>query len=307
MTAKTKITIEDREMSVSNLDKVLYPSVGFTKGQVIDYYARIADVMVPHLAGRPVTRKRYPDGVDADFFFEKNCPSYKPDWIQIIPMATEANGGITKFCGVSDSASLVWLANLAALEIHPQLQKLPDLNTPSFMVFDLDPGEPATVVECSKIAMRIRDLFANFSIECFAKTSGKKGMQVYVPLNTPVTFAETSALAKAVGQLLEKQSPNEVLTDMTRALRTGKVFIDWSQNNRIKTTIAVYSLRANERPTVSTPLAWHEVEECANKKDAQLLVFDSESVLERVEKYGDLFADVLTKEQQLPSLASSDE
>ena len=297
MPDKVPVEIDGRIIAVSNLDKVLYPAVGFTKAQVIDYYVRIAATMLPHVAGRGITLRRWPDGVDADSFFEKRCPSHRPDWLSTVEGPGD-RGGAINYCCLDEPASLVWTANLAALEIHAPMAAGVDLESPTMLVFDLDPGAPATITECCQVALRIRDLLGGFDIEAFPKTSGSKGLQVYVPLNTPHTHDHCSNFALAVAQLLEKQTPKAVTSVMKKSVRGGKVFVDWSQNSRHKTTIAPYSMRAKDRPTVSTPLSWDEVAAGAEGAD---LVFVTEDVLVRVDEFGDLFAPTQSLEQALPN------
>ncbi len=298
------VDIEGKQLSLSNLDKVLYPAAGFTKGQVIDYYVRIAPVLLPHLQGRPLTMKRYPNGVDGMHFYEKNCPEHRPEWVQTAPVWSEGNNRTMHYCLAQDLPTLVWAANLADLELHTSLSLGADIMRPTFIVFDLDPGPPADIVLCCQVGLWVRDIFAQLGLESFAKTSGSKGLQIYVPLNTPVTYDQTKPFAHELARLLERQHPDQVVSDMKKALRTGKVLVDWSQNDDHKTTICVYSLRAKERPTVSTPVSWNEVEQCLKKRDANLLVFTSDQVLGRVQKQGDLFEPVLTMKQKLPALAS---
>ncbi|NLT05508.1 MAG: ATP-dependent DNA ligase [Solirubrobacterales bacterium] len=291
----TEVDVAGRTLRLSNLDKVLYPAAGFTKGQVIDYYSRVAPVALEHLRGRALTLKRYPDGVDGKFFYEKQKPSHAPDWVASATVPTGARDIDFVLC--DDLPTLVWLANLADIELHPSLALAAAPDTPTVLAFDLDPGPPAGLAECREVALELRDTFADLGLDCLAKTSGSKGMQVYVPLNTPVTYDDTKPFAHAIAQLLEKRRPELIVSRMKRELRRGKVLIDWSQNDRHKTTVAAYSLRARERPTVSTPVGWDEV---ANG-DAEL-VFDSDAALERIERHGDLFAPVLELRQRLPEL-----
>ncbi len=308
MPNKAELVVEGKKLSVSNLDKVLYPKVGFTKGQVIDYYVRIAPVLLPHLEDRPLTMKRYPNGVDAEFFYEKNCPSHRPKWVKTAKVWSEGNNRMMNYCLAQDLPTLVWAANLADLELHTSLAKKKDVARPTMMVFDLDPGAPADIVQCCQVGLWLRDLlggmklksFAKTSGKSFAKTSGSKGLQVYVPLNTPVTFDQTKDLSRALAQLLEREHGNLVTSNMSKTVRKGKVFVDWSQNDEHKTTICVYSLRAKEEPTVSTPVSWDEVANCLKKKNADLLKFRSDKTLERVKKMGDLFATVEKLKQKLP-------
>jgi bifunctional non-homologous end joining protein LigD len=289
----TEVEVEGRTLRLTNLDKVLYPAAGFTKGHVVDYYARIAPALLPHLRGHPLTLKRYPNGVDAPFFFEKRCPAHRPDWLRTAP-------GEIPYCVIEDLAGLVWVANLASLELHPGLALAADAERPTVLVFDLDPGAPADVLSCAEVALSLRDLFDHWSLRCFPKTSGSKGMQVYVPLNVETTFDATKGFARAVAETLERRFPERVTATMSKARRTGRVFVDWSQNDRVKTTISVYALRALERPTVSTPLAWAEVEAALAAGDPAALRFEAADVLARVERDGDLFAPVAELRQELP-------
>ncbi len=302
MSASVDVVVEGRQLKLSNLDKVLYPQAGFTKGQVIDYYTRIAPAVLPHLKDRTLTLKRYPNGVDQEYFYEKQSPKHRPDWVRTQPVWSEGNGRNVDFTLCNDLPTLVWLANLADLELHTNLSLAGDVFTPTMMVYDLDPGPPATIVECCQVGLRIREIFEQLKIKTFAKTSGSKGLQLYIPLNTPVTYEDTKPLAHAIAELLEKRHPNLALSKMSKAAREGKVFVDWSQNDRIKTTVNVYSLRAKDQPTVSTPITWDEVEECLERGDADLLSFTSDQVLARYEELGDIFAPVLQLKQKLPVL-----
>jgi bifunctional non-homologous end joining protein LigD len=296
------IEIQGHDLKLSNLEKVLYPAAGFTKKDVIDYYVRIAPALLPHLKGRALTRKRYPDGVEGEPFFEKNAPMHKPDWVKVAPIWSGRNRRNVNYILADDLATLVWLANLAALELHPSLALVKDVECPTEMVFDLDPGPPANIVQCCQVAMWLREIFEHFGLQSFPKTSGSKGMQIYVPLNTPTTYDATKLFSHALAQLLEHDHPELVLSEMSKQARTGRIFVDWSQNDEHKTTIAVYSLRARERPTVSTPVKWEEVERALKKKDAGLLVFEAGETVKRFEKMGDLFEQVLELEQKLPDL-----
>jgi len=295
-----EVQIEGRNLKLSNLEKVLYPETGFTKAQVIDYYTRIAPVVLTHLRDHPLTLKRYPNGVDAEFFYEKNCPKHRPPWVQTAKVWSGGNNRDMYYCLAQDLPTLVWLANLATLEMHTSLSLCSNLPEPRTLVFDLDPGPPATIVECCRIGLMLRDVFAEHGLEAFAKTSGSKGLQLYVPLNTKVDYNQTKVVSKGLAQLFEQQHPDLAVHKQLKELRTGRVLIDWSQNDEYKTTVNVYSLRARARPTVSTPVSWDEVEKCFKAKDPSLLVFDSDQVLKRVEKLGDLFAPVATKKQKLP-------
>jgi bifunctional non-homologous end joining protein LigD len=303
MSAPTIVEVQGRKLSLTNLDKILYPATGFTKGQVVDYYVRIAPVLVPHLAGRPLTMKRYPGGVDQEYFFEKNAPMHRPDWVKTAPVWSEGNKRTIHYLLANDLPTLVWIANLASIELHPSLSLSTDITMPTMIVFDLDPGPPANIVQCAQVGLWVREIFDHFGLQSFPKTSGSKGLQIYVPLNTKTTYEQTKAFAHALARLLEHEHPELVVSDMKKAVRTDKVFVDWSQNDQHKTTISVYSLRAREHPTVSTPVTWEEVEQARKKKDAGRLVFEAGDVLARVEKMGDLFEPVQKLKQKLPQLA----
>ena len=304
MSTPTTVEVEGRKLKLTNLDKVLYPATGFTKGQVVDYYVRIAPVLVPHLAGRPLTMKRYPGGVgeDQEFFFEKNAPMHRPDWVKTAPVWSEGNHRTINFLLANDLPTLTWIANLASIELHPSLSVAPDIATPTMIVFDLDPGPPANIVQCCQVGLWVREIFDHFRLRSFPKTSGSKGLQIYVPLHTKTSYEQTKPLAHALARLLEQEHPELVVSDMKKAIRTNKVLVDWSQNDQHKTTISVYSLRAREHPTVSTPVTWEEVEQALKKKDAGRLVFEAKDVLARVEKMGDVFESVLKLKQKLPQL-----
>ena len=303
MPAPSIVEVQGRKLSLTNLDKVLYPAAGFTKGQVVDYYVRIAPVLVPHLAGRPLTMKRYPGGVDQEYFFEKNAPMHRPDWVKTAPVWSESNKRTINFLLANDLPTLVWIANLASIELHPSLSLATDIATPTMIVFDLDPGPPANIVQCAQVGLWVRKVFDHFELQSFPKTSGSKGLQIYVPLNTKTTYEQTKSFAHTLARLLEHEHPELVVSDMKKAVRNNKVFVDWSQNDQHKTTISVYSLRAREHPTVSTPVTWDEVEHALKKKDAGRLVFEAKDVLARVEKTGDLFEPVQKLKQKLPQLA----
>jgi bifunctional non-homologous end joining protein LigD len=300
-----QVEVDGRELKLTNLDKVLYPETGFTKGEMVDYYAKVAEAMVPHLSGRAVTLRRFPEGVDDldSAFFEKRCPKHRPKWVKTTTVVAGPRSGKIDFCVCDGRPTLVWMAQLAAIELHPSLSIGRAPARPTLLAFDLDPGPPADIVDCCRVALRLREMFGHFGVESFPKTSGSKGMQVYVPLNQKkMSYDLTKPFAKAIAQLLEKQTPDKVVSKMKKVERADKVFVDWSQNHRSKTTIAVYSLRARERPTVSTPLRWDEVETAADSGDGSPLVFEAGDVLERIEDQGDLFAPVLELEQDLPEL-----
>ena len=300
----TTVEIQGKELQLSNLDKVLYPEAGFTKGQVIDYYVRVAPVLLPQLRDRPLTMKRYPNGVNGPFFYEKNAPSHRPEWVQTAPVWSEGNQRTMHYLLGQDLPTLVWLANLADLELHTSLSLAKDVLQPTMIVFDLDPGPPANIVQCCQVGLWVKDIFEQLGLESFAKTSGSKGLQIYVPLNTPVTYDQTKPFAHELARRLEREHPELVVSDMKKALRVGKVLVDWSQNDDHKTTICVYSLRARERPTASTPVTWDEVRRTLKKKDADELVFEAGKLLERVERVGDLFEPVIRLKQRLPALAA---
>jgi len=299
---RVEVEVDGRTLSLSNLGKVLYPAAGFTKAQVIDYYTRVAPVLLAHLRGRPLTLKRYPNGVEGQFFYEKQCPGHRPDWVRTAAIPIRTDGRVIDFCLADDLPTLVWLANLADLELHTSLARARDIRAPAILAFDLDPGEPATIVECAQVALALRDVFDHLGLAAFPKTSGSKGMQVYVPLNTPHTYEQTKPFALALAQLLERRQPKLVVSDMKKSLRAGRVFVDWSQNDEHKTTVCAYSLRARERPTVSTPLRWEEVEAVASGGEPEQLAFSSDDVLARVAEHGDLFGPVETLRQELPAL-----
>jgi bifunctional non-homologous end joining protein LigD len=296
---KVEVDVAGRRLTLSNLDKVLYPATHFTKSEVIDYYARIAPVMVPHLVGRPITFKRYPDGVDGKSFFEKNAPSHTPEWVPTMTLSGGERDGATvvNYPRIEEPAALVWAANLAAIEIHPGLARADHIRQPDHVVFDLDPGEGTDIIECCQVGLWLREALGDLGLEAWPKTSGSKGLQVYVPLHTPCDFEQSREFSFAIAQLLEKWHPDLVVTTQERVKRTEKVLIDWLQNASFKTTIGVYSLRAREHPTVSTPVTWDEVEAADTASD---LRFEASAVLERVDQLGDLWAEVLTKQQQLP-------
>lgn len=302
MTMRVEVQVAGRQLELSNLDKVFYPETGFTKGGVIDYYSRIAPVLLPHLRGRPLTLKRYPNGVRGSHFYEKRCPSHRPPWVHTADIWSRHNQADIPFCLADDLPTLVWAANLGNLELHTSLSYARKIEQPSMLVFDLDPGPPAGLVECARVALLLRRSFATWGMESFVKTSGSKGMQMYVPLNVPVTYAETKPFAKELAETLERIHPELVVSNMRKSLRKGKVLVDWSQNDAHKTTVCVYSLRAKERPTVSTPVHWDEVERAEQDRAPEGLVFEADDVLRRTEKDGDLFAPVLTMKQSLPKL-----
>jgi bifunctional non-homologous end joining protein LigD len=290
------VVVEGRELKLTNWDKVLFPQAGFTKGDLIAYYARIAPTVLPHLRDRPLTLKRYPNGVDGEYFYEKNSPSHRPAWVQ----SARING--IEYTLAQDLPTLVWLANLADIELHTSLSLAPAPERPTMLVFDLDPGAPAGIVECCEVGQVLHGLFAQLGLESLAKTSGSKGLQVYLPLNTAVSYEQTKPLARRIAELLEQRMPDLVVSRMTKRLRPGRVLVDWSQNDAHKTTVTVYSVRARERPTVSTPVSWEEVSRCRDAGDGQHLTFEVDQVLARAAVQGDLFAPVVSLKQELPAL-----
>jgi bifunctional non-homologous end joining protein LigD len=299
---KVAVTVAGRELELSNLDKVLYPRSGFTKGQLIDWYARIGEVLLPHLRGRPLTLKRYPDGVEGKHFYEKRCPAHRPDWVQTARIWSESHKGEIDYCLVEDLPTLVWLANLADIELHTSLSRAEAMERPTALVFDLDPGAPAGVLDCAQVAVWLRGLFDQLGLRSYAKTSGSKGIHFLVPLNGTATYEQTKPFAKAVAETLERKFGDRVVSRQAKAKRAGKVLVDWGQNDVHKTTVCVYSLRAKERPTVSTPLEWEELEAALAAGDPGALVFDHADALERVEARGDLFAPLLSEVQELPQI-----
>jgi bifunctional non-homologous end joining protein LigD len=299
----TEIEVEGRTLKLTRSAKVMYPRTGFTKGDLIDYYAAVAPVLLPHLAGRPLTLTRYPDGVEGKYFYEKRCPAHRPSWVRTAPIESERGRGTIEYCLAEDPPTLIWAANLAAIELHPSLSRAARMTTPTAIVFDLDPGAPAGLKACCRVALWIKEMFDMFGLSTFVKTSGAKGLQVYAPLNTAVTYEQTKSFARAVAELLEKRHPRQVLSRMAKGLRPGKVLIDWSQNDEHKTTVSVYSLRARERPTISTPLAWEEVEQSVRSRREPNLSAEPGELLERVASHGDLFEGLLTLRAELPDLS----
>jgi bifunctional non-homologous end joining protein LigD len=302
MVTKQSLDVHGTKVEVTNLDKIFYPKAGFTKGDVIDYYVRISSVLLPHLKDRPITLKRYPDGVEGIFFYEKQCPAHRPKWVKTTKVA-KSEGGQINYCVINDLPSLVWAANLADLELHTFLHKGPAILRPTAIAFDLDPGPPADIVLCCEVALWLKGLFEALKMVSFAKTSGSKGLQVYIPINSATTYDKTKAFSHAIAELLKSQRPEMVVSKMQKDLRSGKVLVDWSQNDDHKTTVNVYSLRAKDYPTVSTPVSWEEVESVVRTRNAKQLSFEAKEVLKRVEEMGDLFSPVLSLKQKLPSLS----
>ncbi|HTD14405.1 MAG TPA: non-homologous end-joining DNA ligase [Chthoniobacterales bacterium] len=297
MAQKTAVEVDGRRLSLTNLDKIFYPKAGFSKADLIHYYVQIAPYLLPHLNDRAITMKRYPDGVDGEYFYEKEAPSHRPDWVQTTKVA-KGSGDSINYCMINDLPSLVWIANLADLELHTFLHQAPDDDRPNMMAFDLDPGPPADIVLCCEVGLYLKAIFDELGLQCFAKTSGSKGLQVYVPLNTPTTYEKTKTFSRTLAERLAEEHPDQVVSNMRKSAREGKAFIDWSQNDDHKTTVSVYSLRAKEQPTVSTPVFWEEVAQSA--KSNRPLSFTSDEVLTRTEKHGDIFAPVLSLKQKLP-------
>jgi bifunctional non-homologous end joining protein LigD len=303
MPNQTVMEINKLNVALSNLDKVFYTASNFTKAQVIDYYIRIAPVLLPHLTGRPLTLKRYPNGATAKFFYQKECPSFRPNWLSTVPVWSESKKRSINFCLAQDLPSLIWAVNLAAIELHTSLSRSDDILRPTMLVFDLDPGHPATIVHCAEVALTLHRILLESNLKSFPKTSGSKGMQVYIPLNTrTITYTQTKEFAHSLAKILEQQNPSLVVSKMKKDLRKGKIFIDWSQNDDHKTTVCVYSLRAKKYPTVSTPVTWEEVEAAYLQQAPDLLSFTTDQVLERIQTMGDLFAPVLEVQQTLPNL-----
>ena len=300
---KKQITVQRRRIAVSNLDKVLYPAHKFTKADVINYYVHVSKYLLPHLRNRPVTLKRFPNGVFGDSFYEKDAPAFTPSWVKTIPVPRlETPGPDIRYIAINDLPTLVWVASLANLEIHPFLHRAPRLDRPTSMVFDCDPGEGANILACARVALMLRDVLGDLGLKSFAKVSGSKGLQVYVPLNSAITYDETQPLAKALAELLAQREPKLIVSAMAKRLRTKKVFIDWSQNAQHKTTVGVYSLRAKTyKPHVSVPVQWEELEAALETRDVEALFFTPEQTIERLDKFGDLFKPALALKQTLPA------
>jgi bifunctional non-homologous end joining protein LigD len=300
--AKQHLTVDGRNVPISNLDKILFPDGHVTKAQVIQYYLRVSEYLLPHLRNRPVTLKRYPNGALGEFFYEKDAPRFTPEWVRTFPVPRRESGGTIRYILINDRPTLAWVANLASLEIHPFLHRVPNIDKPTTIVFDLDPGEGADVLTCGQVAFLVRELLEQFGLKCFAKVSGSKGLQIYIPLNTDVRYALTQPFAKAVAELLAERHPKLIVAEMKKSLRKKKVFIDWSQNSDFKTTVGVYSLRAKTaKPLVSIPIGWDELETAIRKKDSAALFFDIDAALSRIGEAGDLFEPVLTLKQKLPA------
>ena len=289
------------EVAVSDPEKVLYPAGKFTKRDVIAYYQRVARFLLPHFRNRPVTLKRYPHGVHGEAFYEKDAPGFTPEWVKTFPVPRREGGPNIDYILINDVATLTWAASMAALELHPFLHRVPKIEQPTHVVFDLDPGEGANIFNCAQVAFLLRELLSKLHLKSFAKVSGSKGIQLYVPLNTPVTYDATQPFARAIAELLEREHRNLVVSEMAKNLRSGKVFIDWSQNADHKTTVGVYSLRAKRpRPYISMPVKWEELNKAIQKQHAEFLEFTPDVALQRLKRVGDLFAPVLKLKQKLP-------
>lgn len=298
----SKLTINGHEISVTRLSKVLYPGSGFTKAEVIDYYVRVAPYILPHLKDRPVTLKRYPDGIQGEGYWDKDAPGFTPSWIETFPVPRHAGGPDIHYILINNTATLAWTANVAALELHPFLHTKPDIASPASLVFDLDPGAGTDIFDCIEVALLLRSVLEQLRLESFPKVSGSKGIQLYVPLNTSTSYDATQPFAHTVAQMMEQRYPKLAVAVMPKEKRAGKVFIDWSQNSDYKTTVGVYSMRAkNPRPFISMPLTWHEMEAARKRKKAEALYFEPQAALRRLSKVGDLFAPVLELRQKLPS------
>jgi bifunctional non-homologous end joining protein LigD len=299
-----ELVVDGRRLAIANLDRVVFPQAGTTKAQLLDYYLRVADAMLPHLRDRLLHMHRYPEGVGGPSFWQKACPEFRPEWIQTVPVWSRDKHDNIEFCVIDETAALLWAVNIGSIELHTSLHRRDDLHRPTAMAFDLDPGEGVGLPECCAVGLRIRDLFAGVGLLSLPKTSGGKGLQVFVPLNSEVTYAQTKPVARGVAEMLEAQTPDRVVSRMAKALRRGKVLVDWSQNTESKTTICVWSLRARERPTVSTPVSWDEIAEALDEERPELLAFEAPVALERAAA-GDLWAEVETLEQELPDLGAS--
>jgi bifunctional non-homologous end joining protein LigD len=299
---KVPLKVAGREMQVSNLDQVLFPRSGFTKGDVINYYIKASKLILPHLRNRPLTLKLYYHGVEAPADYEKDAPAYTPDWVKRAPIWRKSGESQIHFVLVNDLPTLVWTANLANIEMHPFLARWPKIDRPDVMVFDLDPGEPAGALEAAEVALWLFELLKRLGLESFLKSAGSNGLHVYVPFNTAITYEQTQPLAKAITELLRQQHPEVVIAEMAKHLRAGKVFVDWSQNAEHKSTVCVYSLRARgDEPFVSMPLSWEQVKRALNKADARRFCIRPEEALQEMARRGDLFAPVLKLRQRIPT------
>jgi bifunctional non-homologous end joining protein LigD len=296
-----EFTVDGRQLQIRNLDRVIFPATGTTKAELLEYYTRIADAMLPHLRERLLHMHRYPEGVDGPRFWQKGCPDFRPDWMPVAPVWSRDKGENIDYCVVNELASLLWAVNIGSIELHTSLHLRDQLHRPTALAFDLDPGEGAGILDCCEVALRLRDLLGGVGLQTLAKTSGSKGLQVYVPLNSEVTYEDTKPISHRIAELLEEQTPDKVVSRMAKSARAGKVLVDWSQNTEHKSMVCAYSVRAKQRPTVSTPLTWAEVEQAS---DAESLSFEMADVLERVAQHGDLFAPVLRTTQELSTAAA---
>jgi bifunctional non-homologous end joining protein LigD len=299
MAASSQLDVGGRRLAIRNLDRVVFPQTGTTKAELLDYYVRVADTMLPHLGGRLLHMHRYPEGVDGPRFWQKECPDHRPEWVPTAAVWSRDKRAAIRYCVADELATLLWAVNIGSLELHTSLHRIDAMERPTALAFDLDPGAGAGLLECCEVALRVRRLFGDFGLKSFAKTSGGKGLQVYVPLNTDVTYAQTKPIARMVAETLEAETPERVASRMARALRAGKALVDWSQNTEHKSMVCAYSVRARARPTVSTPVGWDEVQAALEGRDPRVLVFEMRDVLERVERRGDLFAPVLSERQEL--------
>ena len=298
--ASGQLDVAGRRLNIRNLDRVVFPQAGTTKGELLDYYIRISDAMLPHLRDRLLHMHRYPEGVEGPRFWQKGCPEHRPEWLPTVPVWSNDKRANIEFCVVNELAALLWAVNIGSIELHTSLHVQTDLHRPTTLAFDLDPGDGVGLLECCEVALRLRRLLASLDLRSLAKTSGSKGLQVYVPLGGEVSYADTKPVARRIAELLEAETPDAVVSRMSRSLRAGKVFIDWSQNTEHKSMVCAYSVRAKRRPTVSTPIGWDEIEDAVDRGDPRALVFQMGDVLERFAEHGDLFAGVLTIRQNWP-------
>jgi bifunctional non-homologous end joining protein LigD len=294
-----ELEVGGRRLRVRNLDRVIFPRTRTVKAQLLSYYVAVADVMLPHLRERLLHMHRYPEGVEGPRFWQKGCPEFRPAWMQIAPVWSRDKGETIDYCVVNELAALLWAVNIGSIELHTSLHRRNDLNRPTVIAFDLDPGQGVGILQCCEVALRLRDLLARVELASFPKTSGSKGLQVYVPLNSEVSYETTKPLSRQIAELLEVQTPDAVVSRMARSLRTGRVLVDWSQNTEHKSMVCAYSVRAKERPTVSTPVRWEEVEGALDAGDADLLRFEMDAVRARIDEHGDLFEPVLSRRQEL--------
>ena len=294
------LDVDGRRLAIRNLDRVIFPRAGTTKAELLDYYVRVAEAILPHLRERLLHMRRYPEGVEGPRFWQKACPEHRPEWIPTAPVWSRDKQAHIRYCVVNELATLLWAVNLGSIELHTSLHRRDHLHRPTVIAFDLDPGEGVGLPECCEVGLRVRELFASLGLRSFAKTSGSKGLQVYVPLNAGATYALTKPFSRAVAELLEAETPDAVVSRMARALRPGRVLVDWSQNTEHKSMVCAYAVRAKERPTVSTPVTWEEVERAAGSGDATALVFEMGDVIDRLAARGDIFEPVLRLHQALP-------